>query len=395
MIIQDKLTILISVLVIVLCLIFNPLYILILLALISKYKTLPKFLNYIIAASLILSFTNREIGEGWYADSGFRAQDDALNYIKYYTDLEKYGLLSTINFSEGKEPLWITLAYLTGILTSWSATALVLVSTGVPIVLMHKSFNNLSPNFALNTVFFYAFFPEIFHTYYHLWRFSLSLSILAILVTTLISRQKEVIRIRKLIIPALSHLSALLPITWIVLIKWLPQKIKKNWLIYVLSLILTSLLIVTLSTYVLGQINFEKFNFYIETANASLDFRYSSRHFVYILFSLLLIFFSRKKFTVGLSLLSLGILIIPAFLSFVPIFYERIILTTTPILILLFIREVPFRSRIESSAILLISVLLLIRNSYILDQTLFYKFLANGRFYKPFNGILFNLYDIL
>ena len=374
----------------------NPFYLLFLGALIEKKLTLPTYINYVIAFSIAFSISNREIGSYWVSLGGNLGEDDALNYLSFYHDFKvnSYVLRPDKyfrNLLEGKEPLWFIFAETIGNLFFFNDKILVFLSVSIPVFILHRTFIEISPFFCFNSLIFYILIPESFHTLYHLWRFSLSSSILYYGFIKLIKHQK--IPLKYLLLALSAHISAIL----LIFSFYLGDTTLRNKTIssvytriYIIFLLLIKIIIIGILLFsLLKYLEFDKLFFYLGN-DVVVKFNYNFRHLIYICISLFFLIFNKNKYIITIALLNIFLLILPFLLPEIGLVMERILILTTPFLPLIIAFH--YRSSLNELIFLILPMFFLfIYYSFKLSNQLFYQFISNGNFFSFYNGILYNI----
>lgn len=377
-------------------LIFNPLYLLLFFVTLERWIRIPISLNYFLVVSFSLMFINREIGESWSSGEAY-ANDDALNYIDYYRhifDRFFFNDLGMTFYSSG-EPLWFIIAGIVSFLTNGNEFSIIAVSVIVPIFILHIVFSKISRDFCFNAAFFYIFFPEINHIFYHLWRYSLSMSLTLLLFIYLVKRNK--IQIKLFFLSISAHISSLLSLLFISFANMFKNPLIKNKFSNKLIFVLLFFLVFGSLSYSillsLKFVEFDKFIFYVNSDEILTLFTYNKRHGLYLVISAYLISFSQKKVSIVISLSGLTLLILPFFYS-VSLVYERVLILIIPIIIVAFLYEIRFYYRIKN--ILLFPLFLIAIDLWTKSQgELFYAYMSNGHNFNLFNGMAYNFYDLL
>ena len=380
----------------VLTLFINPFYVLILGAIVEKKIILPNYINYFIAFSIAFSISNREIGNYWFSISGDFAEDDALNYLSYFHDLKNNSFILNYknylsNFFEGREPLWFFIAEIIGYLFFYNDFVLIFISIALPVFILHKTFREISPFFCINSLLFYILIPESFHTIYHLWRFSLSSSILYYSYIKLLKSKK--IPYNFIILSISAHLSAFLLFTSFYIKDYeLKNRFSIFFRFYLIILQFTKYIIFVLfAFFILPYFEFEKFSFYFSSDIIS-NFIYNIRHLLYLFITIFFIFRSDNIFIINIAILNLFLIILPALIPEVGLVMERILIITTPTIPLMIAFQ--YRNSINKLGFILVPIVLLfIYLSYQLSNKLFYQYISNGNFFSFYNGIFYNMFN--
>ena len=377
----------------ILLLFINPFYVLIFGVFVERKNSLGKYLNYLIAISIALSISNRPIGNSWYSESGVKGDDDAINYIAYYSELKNESYILQFdkyveNFTDGKEPLWFSMSEMIGVFSGFNIRVLVFLCVLIPLLIIHYSLLKISSFFCLSSLLFYSLVPETFHTLYHLWRFALASSIINVVFVKLIVSKK--INYKLLVIGILGHVTSVLMVMSLIFSQinfTTSAQIRKIRIVFVIFLKLS---IITFITWLLlTNVSFDKILFYLD-GEVDLNFKYSIRHYIYYLLSFFLLWKSRNEYILFFSFLNIFLLSIPLVFPAVGIFLERILIISTPLipLMLAYHLSVHNKLRLHFS---LFSVFLFIYFSFKLDNTLFYQYISSGNFFKLKNGLLYNL----
>lgn len=379
-------------------LLINPIIVIIIGAFFEINFKIDKSINYLIAFSIALSISNREIGNSWYSIFGARADDDAINYLNYYHDFELKSYL--FNFSDylpnlliGKEPLWFIISEITGFIFSFNDFPLVFVSVAIPVFIIHRTFALISPFFCFNALLFYVLVPEVFHSLYHLWRFSLSSSIMNFAFVYSLVKQK--IPFKFLILGVFSHITSLIMLIPFFFSKFEIRKNEINNINYKILFIFLQLsiyffLIFSL-LFLFKFIQLDKILFYFGS-ESDLGFTFSIRHIIYSFISLFLIYRLKNRYVVSLSILNLLFIFLPLFYSQIGLIMERVLIITTPVtplILAIFLKDFS-QSR---KYIIFPLIFLYVYYAFKLDGTLFYQFISNGNFFSPINGIIYNLFN--
>lgn len=379
--------------------IFNPLYLLLFFVLVERWIKLPVLINFIIAISIALLFINREIGGIWSSvgDANY-ANDDALNYLSYYRNLFDNSFFSSVlglNIFNGGEPLWFIIAYIVSFVTNGNEFSIVLVSVLLPILILHLVFLKISRDFCFNAAFFYIFFPEINHIFYHLWRFSLSLVITLLLFTYLLTKNR--MNIKLVFMSFFAHVSSVFTSMLLILTKKfsVPAETESTYyqFIFILRYLLFSIIVFYALLFVVGYMDFYKLNFYLRSDEITALFEYSKRHFLYILFSVYLLLFSKKKIIISVAILNLTLLLIPFFIP-VTLIYERILLLTIPPIVISFLYQIKNYARFKNIMYIPMLIFFLVFVSNV-EGKLFYVYMSRGHAFSLFNGIFSNILDII
>jgi hypothetical protein len=376
-------------------LVFNPLYLLLFFVLLERWIRIPILINYFFVFSFSLMFINRDIGNSWTAGDAY-ANDDVLNYLEFYAHIFDLNFFKGMGLTlySGGEPLWFLLAGLVHFITNGNAFSVIVVSVAIPIIILHKVFSSISRDFCFNAAFFIVFFPEINHVLYHLWRYSLSLVlVLFVFIYFLNSRR---VNIKFFAMSFLAHISSSFSLSLILFLKLfksplVPSISKKLFFVLVL---LNFFFIFTYSIYfMLEYVKYEKFIFYLKSEEISTMFSYNARHFFYVLISGIILFFSRRRVSIMISLLGIIVLILPAFYS-VRLVYDRILLLLVPVIIIVFLFEIKDYPKVKNVLLLplfLVAIYLWSKS----EGELFYAYMSNGHNFNVFNGIVYNFSDLL
>jgi hypothetical protein len=384
--------------VIFLALFFNPLYLLFLLVCVERFVRLPLGVNYILALSISLLFINREIGGGWSAVAASNvASDDAVNYIRYYNALfdKDFYITHGISFYNGGEPLWYTVAAITRFLTGGNNLSIVMASVMIPILLLHKSLANISYDHLYNVAFFYLLFPEIFHVFYHLWRFALSLSITMLIFSHIIRRHD--VNYKLIGVGLLAHVTSIITSSFLVIANKLSPDVLQGGLMQRFIVFFRLVVLLAISylafIFILEHSSYSKLIFYIKSEEITTLFAYNSRHYLYMIISAYLIMFSKRGLIISLATLNFALLLLPMFLR-ITVIYERVLLLLTPLIILTLLHHLSKRNQRKS--LMLIPMFLLLIN-FVLNSNgqLFYEYMSRGHAFDLFNGAAFNVYSIM
>jgi hypothetical protein len=368
----------------------NPFYVLIFGALIERKIKIPQFINFFLAFSIALTISNREIGNSWISTSGNFANDDALNYLSYYHDLEFNSFI--LNYKEyieniftGREPIWFFIAEFIGVTTNFNDFILIFFSTLIPVLILHKSFIEVSSNFCINALFFYILVPESFHTIYHLWRFSISTSILILSFSILLNSNK--FKKNYIILALLTHLTSILLATTFFLNKEPSFNKTRSIFFIILSQLVKYFITLFLILLIFEYLGFEKLYYYLGSESIS-KFEYSGRHIFYLILSLILIFKSSNIYIIKFSILNIFILLLPATVPEIGLIIERILMITVPLIPIMLAFE--FNNSLYKFLPFIICIYFYY--SFKLRSELFYQYISNGSFFSPYNGILFNIW---
>lgn len=375
--------------------VFNPLYVLLFLVILERWIRLPRVVNNIFACAFSLMFINREIGNSWTSGDVYAA-DDVLNYLEFYRHVFDLEFLKGLGLSlyGGGEPLWFFIAGLVNVVTNSNEFSLVVVSVLVPVMLLQRVFYSISRDFFFNTAFFIIFYPEINHVFYHLWRYSLSLVlVLTVLSVYLISTR---ISIKYYTTSLLAHVSSTFILSFFLYAAFFRSPIAlsvRKRIVFIFSLFLFFLVFCCLVYFILDYIEYEKFIFYLKSEEVVTPFSYNNRHYLYMMISFAILVFSRNKISILFSLLGVILLTIPFWYS-VSLIYERVLLLVVPTVIVVFLFEIKYYSRLK---LLLLVPLFLVAISFWLsvEGKLFYEFMSNGHNFNIFNGMVYNLNDLL
>ncbi len=374
------------------CIFINPLYMLVIGSTIELYKKLPNYFNYVLAFSFAIAISNREIGVHWSSGNGIGI-DDATNYLDWYyetaTSSYIFGLGDLFtNLFSGMEPLWFILAELVGKLFLYNEQALIFFSTLIPIIIFHYSFRKITKYFCFCALVFYFLVPEIFHTLFHLYRNSIGLSIIVLCFAMVLSN--DYIKTRLIYLAPLGHLSMILPASALFFRRFLFFNLSFiNKIIYSLALSLFFFLGLYAMIYLASFLGLEKISFYLTQEGEV--FQTSTRHLIYFVLSIYLISITNNKNVYLIALSTLLVLFLPFSLNGISIVFERILILFTPLLAL----GLAYESRNDNFKKIGIILLLGINFSllaYKVHDQLFYQYMAEGKFFNFFSGIIHNIY---
>lgn len=381
-------------------LIFNPFYILILCVLIEQFKHQPKIFYWAITTSIVMSIVNREIGGSWgNLDTGF-ANDDALIYLDAYFALETDSYLANpseylYKFFNGQEPGWYVLMELIGMLTNYNQDMMLFFSVALPIFVIHfavyRSFRY--PLFAL--LVFYFISTEVIHTFYHLWRFSLAMS-LAILVIMLWKTNKSLIKKGAYyILPAIGHITILAPMFLLFVSNFFRSKRQHKVFGLVQKLKLSGALIFSIMSlalflYVL-LINFEysKIVYYF-ASNSEASGGLNLRFILQLSICFFLMAYSKKPLVFVFSFFAAFVLSLPLVIDLSFIFI-RLSVIFTPLVSLFYCLEVENKKPLVYLTIIIGSILFL-RLALNSSDIGHYQYMAQGDFFSIHAGLIYNLF---
>tara|TARA_B100000989_G_scaffold143755_1_gene107125 strand:+ start:14608 stop:15855 length:1248 start_codon:yes stop_codon:yes gene_type:complete len=394
---QKGLTPIITLFMCILIMLFNPMIVIILGALLELRGPLSKVLNYIIALSLALSISNRSVGQMWFGAGGQKANDDAINYLDWYHQIEGASYVADLGsyftkLLSGQEPLWFFMAEIVGVLSDYDQNLLVFFSVATPLILIHYSFQKLSPYFFTIALLFYALIPEIFHSLYHLWRFVLSASIVYCIFAISLTQQR--IRLSYLIWPVLAHSSGLISALIFALARFNFFNAESGFIYricYVFTALATIILAVILGMNFLQFIGFSKILYYAESVDMG-AFSYSLRHVLYAGISVGLLLKSNSRLIILFSLMNLVILSGPLFFPQIGLILDRILIAVSPIIVLALAFYIKDRLFYRVVIVLPLIIFYLWFASKA-DGTLFYQYMGNGEFFSPMSGVFYNLYS--
>ena len=393
---QKGLTPIITLFMCILIMLFNPMIVIILGALLEFRGPMSKVLNYLIALSLALSISNRSVGQMWYAAGGQKANDDAINYLDWYHQIEGASYVADLGsyftkLLSGQEPLWFFMAEIVGVLSDFDENLLVFLSVATPLILIHYSFQKLSPYFFTIALLFYALIPEIFHSLYHLWRFVLSASIVYCIFAISLTQQR--IRLSYLIWPVLAHSSGLISALIFALARFNFFSNPENGFVYRICYVFIALAIIILAVILginfLQFIGFSKILYYAESVDTEV-FSYSLRHVLYAGISVGLLLKSNSRLIVLFSLMNLVILSGPLFFPQIGLILDRILIAISPIIVLALAFSIKDRLFYRVVIVLPLIIFYLWFASKA-DGTLFYQYMGNGEFFSPMSGVFYNL----
>lgn len=378
----------------------NPFYIIILGAILETISKLKKFTNFFLAASLSLSFSNREIGNPWFSNNGIKAEDDAINYIDFYQNINFHSYIFDLknylyNFLNGQEPVWFYIAEISGFLSKYNNNFIVFVSVAIPIFILHHTFKKTSNYFCFNALIFYTLIPEIFHSIYHLWRFSLSSSITYLAFITTLNTNK--VNYKLLILAILTHFTSFLILLGFLITKYLKFDINYKYLVIKNIYKRTIKIFINLAIFIFifyffflifQLFDLNKFYFYFG-GNYTEKFVYNSRHVLYFLISIFFVYYSNNKYIYIFALLNILLISIPFFFPLIGIFIERFLIITVPLLAL----TITFYfNNVKPKIFYIIPfIVLFFYLKYNLENQLFYKYISNNNFFSFYNGIIYNI----
>lgn len=375
--------------------VFNPLYVILFLTLLERFIRFPKAVGYLFALAFSLTFINRDIGNSWTSGDSYAA-DDVINYLEYYRHIFDFQLLSGLGLSllGGGEPLWFILAGLVSILTNSNEFFLVVVSVTVPVIILQGVFNNVSRDFLFNTAFFIGVYPEINHVIYHLWRYSLSLVLVLSLIITYLHRRK--VNYQYFSTSLLAHVSSV-PSIFIFLYAAAFKKGSgvrgvRSKVLLILSFLIFNFCCIYLGFTFLDYIEYDKFVFYVKTDEIITLFSFNNRHFLYMILASMILVISVNRISILFSLVGVVLLSIPFFIS-LSLVYERVLLLIMPIVIVLFLYEIRYNSKVKLFLLmpLFLVTITLWEN---VEGKLFYNYMSNGHNFNLWNGIFYNLVDL-
>jgi hypothetical protein len=377
------------------CIFINPLYILIIGSFIEMYKKLPSYLNYVLAFSIAIAIANREIGVQWSSVDGF-GNDDAINYLNFYfqTQFSSYivNFIEIIpNIFKGKEPLWFILAEISGRVSSYNGSFLIFISIFVPILLLHFSFQKITKYFCFSALVFYFLVPEVFHMLFHLFRTSIGLSIVILCFAGLLAANKS--RSKLIYLAPFGHLAMILPASVLFFGRFISFDL--SILNKIISIIILSILFfigIYVLLYIASIIGFEKIVFHL-TFEAEM-FKLHTRHLVYLILAIYLIFVTKNKNIFIVSLAAFLLILLPFSFNSIGIIYERILIIFTPLLALSLVYESSASKfkRFCIISILTINFLYLITK---ISDKLFWQYMADGQFFNFFSGLFYHFYKFL
>lgn len=376
----------------VLCVFINPLYILIIGSIVEIYKKLPSYFNYVLAFSIAIAISNREIGVQWSASNTIGI-DDAVNYINWYlqTEFNSYILNFQdiiINTLSGKEPLWFILAEVAGRVSLYNESFLIFISVLVPVLIFHFSFQKITKYFCFSGLVFYFFIPEIFHMLFHLFRTSIGFSIVILCFSGLLAANKS--RSKLIYLAPFGHLSTILPSSVIFLGRFMNFNLSITNKIFGSMILSISFFIVLYALlFIASIIGLEKIAYYLSSEGDM--FTLGTRHLIYLILSVYLLAVTKNKNIYLISLSTLLVLCLPFSLNGIGVVFERILILFTPLLALCLVYEINGSKLKRVSIIALLSINFLLLAAKIHDQ-LFYQYMSDGKFFNFFSGLFHNLY---
>lgn len=376
----------------------NPFYVLILCVFCELLSKVWPGVFWALSVSIILGISNREIGGAWGSlETGF-ANDDALNYLSSYFDLANQSYVArpgdyVANLLSGSEPGWFFLMELTGNLTGFSQTAMMLVSVGLPIFVIHyvllKILNR--PFFGVLVVYFLS--PEILHMFYHLWRFSLAMSLVILIFFLRPENWSYMFRRFMYVLPMATHLVSVLPLG----ILYLSENLKQGNLEFFGKLKLLALLTTMglvfgyLFFQVLLLIEFTKISHYL-TNMSSNQFSLNFRFLLQIGVAAYVCLVTKRNNIFMICSFSVIILSAPLLLS-LPEIFMRIAVIITPFVSICYCLEVERHKYIRLFSSIVLSVLF-IRLALFNFDTGHYQYMARGNFFSYDAGFVFNLLGV-
>ncbi len=377
--------------------VFNPLYVLLLFLFLERLIRIPITLNYFFAFSISLFFINRDFGKSWSGSDGMTfANDDVLVYLDYYRNLwtDDFYKNADLHIYGGGEPVWFLLACIVKFLSFSSVFCIICFSVFLPVFFLHFVFSKISVDFCFNVAFFYIFFPEINHIFYHLWRYSLSLAFTLCLCVYSLNNNRFNIKLSLLSI--LSHITSFLTAFVLFCVSIHKYSYLKNIffarIFFLLSFLCFGFILFFFFWSIFDYIQLDKVNFYLRSDEVVVPFFYSSRHFLYMFISIYLLFLSKNIKILSIALLNLLSLLIPSVFT-VTVVYERLLLLLVPLLIVSFLFHIKQKIYIKN---LLFLPMVIVFYNFVqnCDGQLFYAYMSRGHLFDLFNGIIINLYDI-
>lgn len=382
----------------VFALIFNPFYILMFCVFCELFSKVWSGVFWVLTGSIILGISNREIGGAWGSlEAGF-ANDDALNYLSSYLDLATQSYVArpgdyAANLLSGSEPGWFLLMELTGNLTGFSQAAMMLVSVGLPILVIHYALLKIlnRPFFGILVVYFLS--PEILHMFYHLWRFSLAISLVILIFFLRPKNWSYMFRRFMYVLPLITHLVSALPLG----ILYLSESLKQgNLQLYgkfklLLLLIAMGLVFGYLSFQILLLIEFTKIIHYLTNMSAN-QFSLNFRFLLQIGVAAYVCLVTKRNDIFMLCSFAIIILTAPLLLS-LPEIFMRIAVIITPFVSICYCLEVERHKYIRLFTSIVLSALF-IRLALFNFDTGHYQYMARGNFFSYDAGFVFNLLGV-
>ncbi len=377
-------------------LMFNPLYLLLFFVLLERWIRIPILINYFFVFSFSLMFINRDIGNSWNSGDAY-ANDDVLNYLEFYRHIFDLNFFKDIGltFYSGGEPLWFVLAGIVHFLTNGNEFLVIVVSVAIPIIILHKVFYSISRDFCFNAFFFLVLYPEINHIIYHVWRYSLSLSITLLLFNSVLKNQRNSTKLS--LISFSAHVSSIfssLIIAYGSIFRnpFLTKKVLSKAFFALIFILFTSI-IVLLGIYSIDYVDFDKFVYYVKSEEIITPFVYSMRHLLYLIISSFTFILSTRKVSVVLAVMGFMLLLLPFFFS-ISIIYERVLQLIIPIIIIGFLYEIKDYPNLKN--VLLLPLFIVAINFWSKSEgELFYAYMSNGHNFNVFNGLVYNFSDLL
>jgi hypothetical protein len=376
----------------VLCVFINPLYMLIIGSIVETYKKLPTYFNYVLAFSIAIAISNREIGVQWSSANGI-GMDDAVNYLNWYhqTEFTSYILNFQdiiINTLNGREPLWFILAEISGIASLYNENFLIFISVLFPVLVFHFSFQKITKYFCFSALVFYFLVPEMFHMLFHLFRTSIGLSIVVLCFAGLLAANKS--RSKLIYFAPFGHLSMILPSSVLFFGRFIVFDLSISKKIIGIMILATSFFIGLYALlFIASFIGLEKIAYYLSSEGEI--FKLGTRHLIYLILSVYLLAVTKNKNIYLISLSALLVLCLPFSLNGIGLIFERILILFTPLLALCLVYEINGSKLKRVCTIALLSINFLLLVAKIHDQ-LFYQYMSDGKFFNFFSGLFHNFY---
>jgi len=385
-------------------LIFNPFYVLILCALIEQIKRQPKILFWIVTSSIVMSITNREIGGGWGSIETGLANDDALIYLDSYIALKTNSYIGNpaeylYKFLNGQEPVWYLLMEFIGLATNFNQDIMLFISVAVPVFIIHfviyRSFRY--PLFAV--LVFYFISTEMIHTFYHLWRFSLALSLAILVIMLWKSHQSRFQRIGCYILPIIGHITMLTIMLLLFISNFLTPKQQHKTLglfrkLKLLCAFIFSMVVLSLLVWVL-LINFEftKVLYYFGSTSFEPWGGLNPRFILQLSICIFLMIITTKPLVYVFALSTACLLLLPAIID-IPFIVIRLTVIFTPFISLFYCLEIENKKSLVYLSIICGSLIFLrlALNSGDLGH---YQYMSGGEFSSVHAGLIYNLLGVL
>jgi len=376
----------------VLCIFINPLYMLIIGSIVEIYKKLPTYFNYVLAFSIAIAISNREIGVQWSSANG-TGMDDAVNYINWYLQTESNSYI--LNFQDiiantlsGKEPLWFILVEIAGKVSLYNINFLIFISIFVPVLIFHSAFQKTTKYFCFAALVFYFLIPEIFHMLFHLFRTSIGFSIVLLCFSGLLAANKS--RSKLIYLAPFGHIAMILPSSVLFFGRFINFNLSITNKIIGIIILSTSFFIGLYALlFIAYLIGLEKIAYYLSAEGEI--FILGTRHLIYLILSVYLLALTKHKNTYLISLSTFLILCLPFTLNGIGLIFERILILFTPLLALCLVYEINGSKLKRVCIIFLLSINFLLLVTKIHDQ-LFYQYMSDGKFFNFFSGIFHNFY---